>query len=70
MSFARPATNLADMARPFAWIAAVAFLTGFLLSLAVHLGQVAGARDAGPILRPTIIDTARQGPGWNAMKTI
>jgi hypothetical protein len=70
MSFAHPATNLADLARPFAWIAAVAFLTGFLLSLAVHLGQVAGARDAGPILRPTIVDTAPQGAEWNIRKAI
>jgi hypothetical protein len=70
MSFAHPATNLADVARPFAWIAAVAFLTGFLLSLAVHLGRVAGAHDAAPILRPTIVDTGPQGAEWNARKAI
>jgi hypothetical protein len=70
MSFAQPATNLAEVARPFAWIAAVAFLTGFLLSLAVHLGQLAGAHDAGPILRPTIVETAPQGAEWNTEKAI
>ena len=70
MSFADPATNLADVTRPFAWIAAVAFLTGFLLSLAAHLGQVAGAHDAGPILRPTIVQTAPQGAEWNTRKPI
>lgn len=69
MSFAHPDIRLADMARPFAWIAAVAFLTGFLLGLAVYLGQVAGAR-AGPTLRPALIHTAPQGPGWNAVKSI
>ena len=70
MSFAHPDTNLADIARPFAWIAAVAFLTGFLLSLAAHLGQVAGAHDAAPILRPTIVDTAPHGTSWNLRKAI
>ena len=70
MSFAQPATNHADIARPFAWIAAAAFLTGFLLSLAVHLGQVAGAHDAAPILRPSIVDTGSQGDAWNAKKAI
>ena len=70
MSFAHPATNLADIARPFAWIAAVAFLTGFLLSLAAHLGQVAGAHDAGPILRPSVVETAPQGAEWDTRKAI
>jgi hypothetical protein len=70
MSFAHPASSLAGVARPWVWISAVAFLTGFLLSLAAHLGQVAGARDAGPILRPTIVDTAPQPDLWNAKKAI
>ena len=69
MSFAEPVTNLADVARPFAWIAAAAFLTGFLLYLAVHLGQVAGAHDAGPILRPPVEVSAPAG-AWNLRKAI
>lgn len=69
MSFARPDTNLAHAVRPFAWIAAVAFLTGFLISLAAGLGQMAGAHDAGSILRPTSI-TAPQDAGWNVRKPI
>jgi hypothetical protein len=69
-AFAHPDTNLADIARPFAWIAAVAFLTGFLLSLAAHLGQVAGAHDAAPILRPTIVGAAPHGTALNLRKTI
>jgi hypothetical protein len=70
MSFAHPDTNLSDIARPFAWIAAMAFLAGFLLSLAAHLGHVAGAHDAAPILRPTIAGAAPHGTAWNLRKAI
>lgn len=69
MSFADPATNLADVVRPFAWVAAVFFLAGFLVSLAAHLGQVAGAHDAGSMLRPPV-DVSSPAEPWNLRKAI
>ena len=69
MSFADPATNLNDVLRPFAWVAAVFFLTGFLISLAAHLGKVAGAHDAGPVLRPPV-DVSAPAEAWNLRKAI
>ena len=69
MSFADPATNLTDVVRPFAWVAAVFFLTGFLISLAAHLGQMAGAHDASPVLRPPV-DASAPAETWNLRKAI
>ncbi len=70
MAYAQPASTFDEIARPFAWLALFAFLTGFAISLAVHLGQAAGVRDDGPALRPSIVRDAPQGAGWNAPKAI
>jgi len=62
-----PATNVFDIARPFAWLAAFAFLVGFVSYLA--LGRPAVAASAhGP---QTVISAS--GPAsqdWNLPKRI
>jgi hypothetical protein len=70
MPLAHPSTNLADIARPFAWIAAMAFLTGFLFSLALHRGRDADAPGGSPVPGTNVVGPAPQGAGWDRPKAI
>jgi hypothetical protein len=61
-----PASNLSEIARPFAWLAAFAFLVGFVGYLA--LGRPAAA--AGEGARQELIASGPASKAWNLPKKI
>jgi len=62
-----PATNVFEIARPFAWLAAFAFLVGFVSYLA--LGRPAAAA-AQHVQRSAIVASGPSSQDWNLPKRI
>jgi hypothetical protein len=61
-----PAANLLEIARPFAWLAAFAFLVGFVSYLAVGRPAAAAAQDR----LQTVAASGPSSAEWNLPKKI
>lgn len=61
------ATNLFEVARPFAWLAAVAFLAGFVSYLALGRPAVAASP---PHSAQTLVASGPSSQDWNLPKQI